>query len=100
MSAVIVVLNTRYFAATARSGKFALSNVPAGEYDLHVLHERALPETLSKLTRTIVVSGPNFELPPISISEAGYLPTPHKNKYGSDYPPDADSQGTYSSLMQ
>jgi hypothetical protein len=100
MSALIVVLNTPYFAATARTGKFTLSNVPPGEYQLHVIHERALPETLSKLTRTITVNGPNVELPPISISEAGYLPTPHKNKYGKDYPPDADSQGTYSSLMQ
>jgi plastocyanin len=100
MSAVIVVLDTPYFAATARTGKYTLSKVPAGEYEFHVLHERALPETLLKLTRTITVSGPNFELPPISISEAGYLPMPHKNKYGRDYPPDADSQGTYSSVMQ
>jgi plastocyanin len=100
MSAVIVVLDTPYFAATARTGKFTLSNVLAGEYELHVLHERALPETLLKLTRKITVNGSNVQLSPVLISEAGYLPTPHKNKYGKDYPPDADSQGRYSSLMQ
>jgi hypothetical protein len=29
------------------------------------------------------------------ISEAGYLPAPHKNKYGEDYPPEADDHTFY-----
>ena len=40
MSAVIVVLNTPYFATTDRSGRFKIK-APPGDYELHVFHERA-----------------------------------------------------------
>lgn len=95
MSAMIVVLATPYFAITRRDGGFEIPNVPAGEYDLSVLHERATETALETLGRKVIVSQEALVLPPIVISEAGYLPIPHKNKYGHDYPPESDGHLTY-----
>jgi plastocyanin len=91
MSAIILVLNTPYFTKTARSGTFQLT-VPEGNYELRVFHERATQERLDTLTQRIVVREQAVRLPEIAVSEAGYVPGPHKNKYGHDYPPDAGSE--------
>lgn len=95
MSAMIVVLATPYFAISRRNGWFEIPNVPAGEYDLSVLHERATEAALETLGRKVTVSQEALALPSIVISEAGYLPIPHKNKYGLDYPPESDGHLTY-----
>ena len=89
MSAIIVVLSTPYFAETDKEGKFSIT-APAGTYEVHVFHERATDATLAALTHTITVAGGRFEVPPMMVSEAGFLPAPHKNKYDRDYPPAAD----------
>ena len=89
MSAVIVVLATPYFAVTGRDGAFEIRNVPAGEYQLNVFHERATEPVLNALAQKVEVAGAPLALPPLSISETGYLPIPHKNKYGRDYPLDS-----------
>ena len=94
MSSIILVLNTEYFTATAKDGSFEL-NVPPGEYELNVFHERATEQTLAGLSRRIVVTDQALRLPDIEISEAGYLLAPHKNKYGKDYVPPPDDQIVY-----
>jgi plastocyanin len=95
MSAMIAVLATPFFAVTRRDGGFEIPNVPPGEYDLSVLHERATEAALETLGRKVSVSQEALALPPIVISEAGYLSIPHKNKYGRDYPPESDGHLTY-----
>lgn len=95
MSALIVVLDSPYFATTDKSGQFTIPNVPAGVYQLHLLHERATGETLAALARSVTVTGSGATLPSITISEAGYLPAAHKNKYGRDYRPVPDDQTGY-----
>jgi plastocyanin len=90
MSAVIVVLDTPYFAISNKAGAFEMVNVPPGEYQLRVFHERAPEETLDSLTHKITIETAALELPPLPISESGYLQVPHKNKYGKDYPPVID----------
>jgi plastocyanin len=87
MSAIIAVLNTPYFAVSARSGAFSIADVPAGEYQLRVFHERSAEKELMKLRRTVIVSPAPLEMPVLVISESGYIHSPHKNKYGKDYPP-------------
>src|SRR6266849_927595 len=77
MSAMIVVLATPYFAITRRDGSFEIPNVAPGEYDLSVLHERATETALETLGRKVTVTQEALALPPIVISEAGYLPIPH-----------------------
>jgi plastocyanin len=100
MSAIIVVVDSPYFTTTDDDGSFSLSNVPQGTYELHFFHERATPETLEELVRTVSVNQALTQLPPVTISEAGYLPVGHKNKYGHDYPPGADEQSSYSSPLK
>ncbi|HTP35091.1 MAG TPA: hypothetical protein VMJ75_23100 [Candidatus Acidoferrales bacterium] len=94
MSAVIAVLNTPWFAVTAANGKFNMANVPAGEYHLRLFHERAQPENLRFLEHSITVPENGLVLPLVSISETGYSPAPHLNKYGQHYPP-PPNDGTY-----
>src|SRR5215472_18151839 len=55
MSAVIVVLDTPWFAVTGAKGTFRIADVPPGEYRLRLFHERALADVLSKLQRGITV---------------------------------------------
>jgi plastocyanin len=100
MSAIIAVLDSPYFSVSDKQGRFTISGVPPGTYRLHVIHERATPETLNKLTRTVNISDSTSTLPLISVSESGYLPVPHKNKYGLDYPPVPDETTGYPAQLQ
>ena len=97
MSAVIVVVATPYFAITKRDGTFEIADVPPGEYDLTVFHERATEAALQALNRKVTVGPDGASLTGLAISEAGYLSIPHKNKYGHDYPPDTLDRMTYPS---
>lgn len=85
MSAIVVVLRQPYFATTDESGAFEIKNVPAGNYQLHVYHERATEQTLKSLERTVPVADADVDLDDIAIDEAGYLAIPHLNKYGKPY---------------
>jgi plastocyanin len=102
MSAIIVVVNSNHFAMTDRDGSYSLPDVNPGKYQLHFFYERATPETLAKLTQNLIVGddAKPVEVATATISEAGYLPIAHKNKYGQDYPPDAGQTDGYSVLKK
>ena len=87
MSAVIGVFTTPWFTVTPASGKFSIAEVPPGDYELRLFHERAVPDNLRSLERRIRVSEGGLTLPLISISETGFIPVPHLNKFGQEYPP-------------
>jgi hypothetical protein len=95
MSAVIAVMDTPYFAVSDKTGFFKIDNVPAGDYQLHVFHERAAAEMLDSLARKVTVEIAPLELASIQISESGYLSVEHKNKYDKDYPPVLEDQPAY-----
>jgi plastocyanin len=95
MSAVIVVLKTPYFAVSKRDGTFAIPDVPPGEYQMSVFHERATDASLRALNQQVTVDTSNLDLPAISVSETGYLPTPHTNKYGQPYASPKDENQVY-----
>lgn len=94
MSAIILVLNTPYFGKTGRDGIFKV-DAPPGEYELHVFHERAADAFLDGLARRVTIGAVPVALPLITISEAGYLPAPHTNKYGKPYPPTGPDGSVY-----
>jgi plastocyanin len=87
MSAIIAVMPNPWYALTEPSGKFNIGDVPPGDYQLRIFYERALPENLSFLEHRIAVPAAGLTLPLISISETGYIPAPHMNKFGRPYPP-------------
>jgi plastocyanin len=91
MSAVVVTVNTPYYAISDRSGRASLKDVPDGKYEMHVWSERGLPEDLKKQTRTVTISSTNRTLPPIHLSVSPNINTAHKNKYGQEYVPPPDN---------
>ncbi len=93
MSAIIVVVDSSYFTTTDQLGNYSFADVAPGAYQVHFFHERATAQTLAQLTQRIVVNDEPRELAAITISEAGYLPVAHKNKYGRDYPAGSDADG-------
>ncbi|MFL6352183.1 MAG: hypothetical protein ACJ74Z_10080 [Bryobacteraceae bacterium] len=95
MSAIIVVVDTPYFTKAGRNGQYQITNVPPGSYQLHVFDERAAAGPDSHLPLTVDEQRPEIPVPPVRLSEAGYVHLPHKNKYGLDYPPTSTDAETY-----
>ncbi len=85
MSAVVIVLETPYYAVSDRAGEIVIPDVPPGRYRLQVWHERSLPEDLKALSREITVSEDTHSLGTIRVSQSVNLTLAHKNKYGRDY---------------
>jgi plastocyanin len=100
MSAVILVLENPWFAVSDAAGAFSIPNVPPGEYRMRVFHERASQKVLDALERRVAAGGADLTVPPIAISETGYVEMPHKNKYGQDYPPMPDDHAPYPARQQ
>lgn len=87
MSAVVVSVNTLYYAISDRAGRLSIPDVPDGRYEVHYWAERALPEALKKLTRVVTISGSARALGRVQIPENPNFSSLHKNKYGQDYVP-------------
>jgi plastocyanin len=85
MSAVVVALKTPNYAISDRKGGIVIPNVAPGRYEMRVWDERALPEALNKLTRTMVISESSHSFGVIHLTEQRTISQAHKNKYGEDY---------------
>lgn len=88
MSAVVMVLSTPYYGVTNRAGWVRIEGVPAGRYRLQLWSERALPETLQRMSREVSVET-DVNLGAITIAASRDLLAHHKNLYGRDYDPSA-----------
>lgn len=91
MSAVVVAVDTPYYAVTDRGGRVAIAGVPDGRYEVHYWSERALPDVLKQLTKTVIVAGATQAIPATEIAENPNFTATHKNKYGQDYVPAPDT---------
>lgn len=87
MSAVVVVVDTPYYAITNRAGEFTVPNVPPGRYMLSVWHERHKPEHPDEFPREVRIAAGSPPLGVIRLLESDEVIAPHKNKYGHDYNP-------------
>jgi len=87
MSAVIVAVDTPYFAVSDRGGHVTISNVPDGRYEAHFWYERSLTEDLKALERVVTISASARSLETIRIINNPDFTLAHKNKYGQDYVP-------------
>jgi plastocyanin len=91
MSAVVIAVNTPYYAISDGHGNISIKDVAPGRYLIHVFHPSVSPDALQAAEREItVVPGDTF-LGSFSLAESN-LELAHKNKYGRDYdPPDPES---------
>ena len=87
MSAVVVVVDTPYFAMSDRAGHLTIPDVPDGRYQMHVWYERSLPENLKALSRVVTISEKTRTLGTIRVVDNPNFTRAHKNKYGEDYVP-------------
>lgn len=84
MSAVIIALDTPYYATSDQAGQITIPDVPAGRYTLQVWREGVPPVTLKTLARPVTIAGDSTSLGKLNVPN----PTAtlaHKNKYGKDY---------------
>jgi len=80
MSSFILAVPTRHVAQVDKNGRFEMRDVPLGEYEFHVWHERA-PEQEVRIRIESAGTVMNLDL-----DARGYVPGPHLNKFGQVYP--------------
>ena len=95
MSAVVVVVDTPYFAVSNSRGEVAIPHVPSGRYQLNLWEEHCAPKTLQDLSREVTVAESGTTLANIHLQESDVPVTAHLNKYGKPYDPDAFSSPLY-----
>ncbi|MBB5315586.1 cupredoxin domain-containing protein [Tunturibacter empetritectus] len=87
MSAVVLVLSTPLYAIADANDAFVLSNIPPGDYILHLWVE-GLPQTVAdRLTQHLHLTGQNVDLGVITIPATSGASDAHSNKYGNPYDP-------------
>src|SRR5881628_3639673 len=84
MVAFVQVMAGRHFTQPAADGSFEITPVPPGTWVLHAWHERS-PE----ITQTVSVTTAGASGIELALDARGFHWTPHKNKYGKDYPTNA-----------
>ena len=80
MAAFILVVPTPYVATADSEGRYTL-DLPPGRYRLTARSDRASPVSVE-----ITVGAGAVAAPDLTLDESGYVPSPHKNKFGRDYP--------------
>jgi plastocyanin len=95
MSGAVLAVDTPYFGMSDRNGRVTIQNVPDGRYQLNVWYERSLPEDLKGAGRSVTISDATRFLEPVRVVENPNFTLDHKNKYGQDYIPPANSSPVY-----
>lgn len=94
MSAVIIAVNTPYYAVSDARGELVIPNVTPGRYAMHVWYDGIPQDTLNSMTRPITVSEDSSTLGLVRLPASSPVPA-HKNMYGKDYTPPAPGSPTY-----
>jgi plastocyanin len=94
MSAVVIALDTPYFAVSNARGDISIPDVPPGRYMMHVWTENSLPDVLQTKVREVTIGAANASLGIISLPES-QIGLTHTNKYGQEYEPPSPSSPVY-----
>ena len=81
MTGYIIVLKSPHFAQAGDDGRFSVTGVPAGNYVLHVWHDRAAQE----VTKPVAVTASGLTVGRVELDATGYRFVQHKNKFGQEY---------------
>jgi plastocyanin len=84
MNAIVIALDTPYYAMADKSGNIRISNVAPGQYLLQLWAEGLNTEEMGKLSRHVTVTRDAVDLGSMEIPSIENL-AQHKNKYGRDY---------------
>ncbi len=80
MTSFVLAVATPYYTLAGEDGRWRIANVPAGEYTVHIWHERA---TAVERPLTVVASGnPAFD---VTLDARGFRFVQHRNKFGREY---------------
>jgi len=90
MSAVVVVLKTRYFAVTDQDGAFQIGPLPPGTYKLSIWYELSPEGELTSEAQTVEITRGENVLPKITLHSPD-APREHLNKFGEPYYADKES---------
>jgi len=91
MSAVVIALNTPYYAISNGHGEISIGDVVPGRYQMHVFHPSVSPDALHAAEREITVTPSDTFLGTFTLAESD-IDLAHKNKYGRNYDrPDPDN---------
>lgn len=91
MSAVVIALNTPFYAIADANDSVLLRDVPPGNYELHIWIEGVPQSFLDSLTRPVHLSNHTVDLGVIKAPIAGARTIPHANMYGHEYAPISQS---------
>lgn len=80
MVSFVVAVPTAWAVQPAADGRFALRDVPPGQYVLHAWHERA-----GETRQQVVVRADGPTAVAVALDARGYVPASHLNKFGVPY---------------
>lgn len=85
MMAVVLAVQSPFYAISDRTGAWSIEGVPPGRYRLHVWYENATPDALKKLDRDVAVreGGAVVALVKVPVTPHAWLH--HLNLYGRRY---------------
>jgi plastocyanin len=95
MSAVVVVVETPYYAVSDGRGDVVIPSIAYGRYQLNLWEEHCAPKTLDQLSRQVSVEGKAVSLGGILLRESAQPAVAHLNKYGNQYDPEVFSSPLY-----
>ncbi|HKT12981.1 MAG TPA: hypothetical protein VJW77_14265 [Terriglobia bacterium] len=96
MSAIVVVVNTPYFAISNKAGDVQIPDVPVGQYKLNVWEEHCSTRNLQEAAREVTIGPDVSSLGTIRLEQSQKLVLVHPNKYGRNYDPEVFSSPIYS----
>lgn len=88
MAAVVLTVDSNFYAISDKSGRVSIAHVPAGKYLLRAWYENTDSHSLDSLTRAVDIERNNDGLLSATIPVTQEKPAKHKNKYGRDYDPE------------